>query len=217
MGGEAPMQETVAAAIIRLSGWDGEQPLLDPMCGSGTLLCEALMHYCRIPAQYLRINFGFTRMPDFEKQLWKEVKKESDEKIRPLPEGLINGNDKSQRVIEVAKSNLSRLPHSGSVDVKGIPFQHIKEFRDGVIITNPPYGIRIGEREEAEELLKEFGDFIKKKCPGTSAFIYAGEPSLRKAIGLRTSRRIPLSNGKFEGVLLQIDSYEGSKKKKYRE
>jgi putative N6-adenine-specific DNA methylase len=217
MGGEAPMQETVAAAIIRLSGWDGEKPMLDPMCGSGTLLCEALMHYCRIPAQYLRTKFGFTHLPDFERKLWKEVKDESDSRIRPLPEGLINGSDISQRVIETAKANLSRLPYHDKVVIKGIPFQHIKEFENGVIITNPPYGIRLGKPEEVQELFKAFGDFIKQSCKGTSAFIYAGDPSLRKHIGLRTSRRIPLSNGKFEGVLLQIDSYEGTKKKKYRE
>jgi putative N6-adenine-specific DNA methylase len=81
------------------------------------------------------------------------------------------------------------------------------------LITNPPYGIRLGEFEEVRALYKELGDFIKTKCTGTSAFIYTGNPELRKSIGLRTSRRIPLVNGKLEGVLVQIDSYEGSKKK----
>jgi putative N6-adenine-specific DNA methylase len=154
-------------------------------------------------------------MPDFERQLWKEVKKESDDKIRPLPEGIIKGSDKSQRVIETARENLSRLPGGANVELKGIPFEHIKEFRNGVIITNPPYGIRLGSPEEVQKLFKEFGDFIKQRCHNTSAFIYAGEPSLRKHIGLKTTRRIPLSNGKFEGVLLRIDSYEGTKKKKF--
>ncbi len=214
-GGEAPMQETVAAAIIRLSGWDGERPLLDPMCGSGTIICEALMHYCRIPAQFLRKSFGFTHMPDYERQLWKEVKKESDDKIRSLPQGLIMGSDKSQRILEAAKSNLSPLPYKENVELKGIPFQHIKKFEKGMIVTNPPYGIRLGEPEEAQQLFKDFGDFIKQRCTGTIAFIYAGDPALRKHIGLRTSARIPLSNGKFEGLLLKIDSYEGTKKKQF--
>jgi putative N6-adenine-specific DNA methylase len=213
MGGEAPMQETVAAAMIRYSEWDGEKPLLDPMCGSGTLLCEALMHYCRIPAQYLRKNFGFFHLPDFDKDIWKKIKNESDSKMRSLPEGLIKGSDKSQRTLEVARANLSRLPYHENVELKGIPFEHIKEFRDGVIITNPPYGIRLGTTEEVKELYKSFGDFIKQRCHGTTAFIYAGDPALRKSIGLRTSKRIPLSNGKLEGVLFRIDSYEGTKKK----
>ena len=217
LAGEAPMQETLAAAIIRLSKWDGENPLWDCMCGSGTILCEALMHYCRIPAQKLRKNFGFFYLPDFDLKLWEKVKNDCDKKIRPLPKGIIIGSDKSQRIIEVAKSNLSRLPFGDNVDLSCHPFQHVKQFENGTLITNPPYGIRLGEIEEVRALYKELGDFIKTKCTGTSAFIYTGNPELRKSIGLRTSKRIPLVNGKLEGVLFQIDSYEGSKKRKWRE
>ena len=110
LAGEAPMQETLAAAIIRLSKWDGEKPLLDCMCGSGTIICEALMHYCRIPAQKLRKNFGFFHLPDFNESIWKKVKDEADNKIRPLPKELIYGSDKSQITLKVAIDNLSRLP-----------------------------------------------------------------------------------------------------------
>jgi len=216
IAGEAPMQETLAAAIIRLSKWDGEKPLLDCMCGSGTILCEALMHYCRIPAQKLRNNFGFFYLPDFDKELWEKLKLEIDNDIRPLPIGVISGSDKSQTTINIAKDNLSRLPYSNSVHLSAHPFQHINNFENGTLITNPPYGIRLGKRKEVEDLYKELGDFIKTKCNGTSAFIYTGEPTLRKKIGLKTTKRIPLVNGKLEGVLLQIDSYEGSKKKKYQ-
>jgi len=216
LAGDAPMQETLAAAIVRLSKWDGEKPLLDCMCGSGTILCEALMHYCRIPAQKLRKKFGFLHLPDFSKSDWEKLKEELDSKIRPLPRGIINGSDKSQITVNIAKENLARLPYSDSVNLSAHPFQHIKNFENGVLITNPPYGIRLGKRDEVENLYKELGDFLKTKCKGTSAFIYTGEPSLRKYIGLKTSRRIPLVNGKLEGVLLQIDSYEGSRKKKYQ-
>ena len=82
LAGEAPMQETLAAAIIRLSKWDGENPLWDCMCGSGTILCEALMHYCRIPAQKLCNKFGFLYLPDFDLKLWEKVKNDCDKKIR---------------------------------------------------------------------------------------------------------------------------------------
>ena len=220
LAGEAPMQETLAAAIIRLSKWNGESPLWDPMCGSGTILCEALMHYCRIPAQKLRKKFGFFNMPDFDPTAWKKVKEEFDNKIRPLPKNIIRGNDKSQEAIKVAKDNLSHLPWSDSVDLSCLPFQQVKDpafpagrFENGTLITNPPYGMRLGEIEEVQALYKELGDFLKTNCTGTSAFIYTGNPELRKHIGLKTTRRIPLDNGKLEGVLLQIDSYKGSKKK----
>lgn len=217
LAGEAPMQETLAAAIIKLSNWTGENPLWDPMCGSGTILCEALMHYCRIPAQKLRKKFGFFNLPDFNPKLWNKVKEESDSQIRPLKKDLISGSDKSQRMLEVARQNLSRLPYSDSVVLGCHPFQHIKAFENGTLITNPPFGIRLGEIEDVKLLFKDLGDFLKNNCKGTSAFIYTGDPSLRKSIGLRTSRRIPLVNGKLEGILFQIDSYEGSKKRKYRD
>lgn len=216
LAGEAPMQETLAAAIIKLSKWDGEKPLMDCMCGSGTILCEALMHYCRIPAQKLRTNFGFFYLPDFEKDIWDKVKIDADKEIRALPKGLISGSDRSQITLKVAEENLSRLPYSDAVLLSAYPFQHIRQFENGVLITNPPYGIRLGKRDEVENLYKELGDFIKTRCKGTTAFIYTGEPTLRKYIGLKTSKRIPLVNGKLEGVLMQIDSYEGSRKAKYQ-
>ncbi len=215
LAGEAPMQETLAAAIVRLSKWDGNRILWDCMCGSGTILCEALMHYCNLPAQYLRKKFGFFNMPGFNKDEWEKIKIQSDKLIRPLPKGLIKGSDKSKRVLEVAKQNLSRLPFYESIELSCNPFQHVKSFENGILITNPPYGIRLGTASEVQNLYRELGNFIKQKCNGTSAFIYTGEPSLRKYIGLKTSRRIHLVNGKLEGVLIQIDSYEGSKKEKY--
>ena len=213
LAGEAPMQETLAAAIIRISKWSGDRPLLDCMCGSGTITAEALMHYCRIPAQKLRRNFGFYNLPEFDKKAWEDLKERYDKEIRPLPEGIIFGSDRSSEAIKVARANLSRLPFYESVNLSGKSFQQIKQFENGTLITNPPYGIRLGKMTEVQELYKELGDFIKQKCTGTSAFIYTGEPTLRKYIGLKTTKRIPLANGKLEGVLLQIDSYEGTKKK----
>jgi len=217
LAGEAPMQETLAAAIIRISKWDGENTLYDPMCGSGTILCEALMHFCRIPAQKFRKKFGFYNLPEFDRKVWTKVKEECDKKIRPLPKNIIRGSDTSQETIKVAKKNLSHLTYSENIELSSRPFQHIKEFENGTLITNPPYGIRLGETEEVQNLYKEFGDFLKTSCSGTSAFIYTGNPELRKFIGLKTTRRLPLDNGKLEGVLLQIDSYKGSKKKKYQQ
>jgi len=215
--GDAPMQETLAAALIKISNWNGEKPLWDCMCGSGTILAEALMHYCRIPAQTLRKNFGFFYLPDFNKNIWNKVKNDCDKNIRPLPKGLIIGSDMSDIVLKMAEDNLSPLPYSDNIELTCQKFQQVEKFENGVLVTNPPYGIRLGTNEGAKLLFKELGDFIKQKCNGTSAFIYSGDPSLRKSIGLKTTKRIPLVNGKLEGVLSQIDSYDGSKKKYYND
>lgn len=217
LAGEAPMQETLAAAIIRISKWDGQNILYDPMCGSGTILCEALMHYCRIPAQTLRKKFGFYNLPEFNRNEWNKVKADSDSNVRPLLKNIIRGSDKSPDAIKIARKNLSRLPYSDAVELSSTSFDQIKEFESGTLITNPPYGIRLGESEEVQNLYKVFGDFLKTKCAGTSAFIYTGNPELRKFFGLKTTKRILLDNGKLEGLLLQIDSYKGSKKKKYQQ
>ena len=216
LAGEAPMQETLAAALIRISGWNGEKPLTDIMCGSGTILCEALMHYCCIPAQRLRKIFGFANMPEFNKAEWERLKDEYDKQIRPLPKKLISGSDRSNEALKVAKDNLSRLPFHDSVELSCKSFQDIKKFENGLLITNPPYAMRLGKIEEVKELYTNLGDFLKNNCQGTTAYIFTGDPSLRKSIGLKTTRRIPLTNGKLEGVLVQIDSYEGSKKKYYQ-
>ena len=217
LAGEAPMQETLAAALIRISKWDGQNTLYDPMCGSGTILCEALLHYCRVPSQKLRNKFGFFNLPEFNKKEWDEVKAECNGKIRPLQKNIISGSDISREAIKVAKKNLAHLTYSESVDLSVKPFQQIEEFENGTLITNPPYGMRLGESDDVQAIYKELGDFLKTKCPGTSAFIYTGNPELRKFIGLKTTKRLPLDNGKLEGVLLQIDSYKGSKKKKYQQ
>jgi putative N6-adenine-specific DNA methylase len=220
LAGEAPMQETLAAAILRISKWTSESDsiaLYDPMCGSGTFLCEALMHYCKIPAQKLRKKFGFFNLPEFDRKVWTKVKEEYDKKIRPLPKNIIWGSDKSPEAIKVAKSNLAHLLYSENINLSCKPFQQIKEFENGILITNPPFGIRLGERDEVQLLYKELGDFLKTNCAGTSAFIYTGTPEMRKYIGLKTTRRFLLDNGKLEGVLLQIDSYKGSRKKKYQQ
>ena len=204
---EAPMQETLAAALVRLSGWNGDKPLWDCMCGSGTILCEALMHYCRIPAQYLRKDFGFFLLPDFDREVWKRVREKCDRNIRTMPRGLLRGSDVSRRAVAVTAKNMRRLPSHEAVELSCRPFQKVPSFEQGIIISNPPYGIRQGDKEEVKVLYKELGDFLKKRCNGTSAYLYLGDTSLRKHIGLKPSQKIPLVNGALAGELLRIDSY----------
>jgi len=122
---DAPLQETLAAAIVKLSGWDGQKPLTDPMCGSGTILCEALMSYCRIPAAILREHKYIERFPDHDHELWKSVRAQANQAMRELPDGLIGGSDLSASALHIARTSLDRLPFGRSVRLVKSRFQDL--------------------------------------------------------------------------------------------
>ncbi len=204
---EAPMQETVAAAIVRYTEWNGTVPLYDPMCGSGTLLSEALMHYCRIPSGIFRNHFGFEFLPDYDKALWTKTKKELDRQIRKPPEGFIAGSDSSAKAVDISRTNIMNLPHGGKVKLKVLDFRKTGGLQNGVIITNPPYGIRTGKRQELDLLYKELGDFLKQKCKGSTAYIYFGERAFIKKIGLKPSWKRPIKSGGLDGRLVKYELF----------
>ena len=157
---EAPMQETLAATILRLSGWNGERPLYDPLCGSGTILCEAFMKAGNVPAAYLRKKFGFLRLPDFDAAFWNQVKSKANHETRAVPDDLIRGSDLGADAITAARANRAELPEIGTIKVRRSDFQSLEGLENTVIVTNPPYGSRLGNREDVAGLLKEFGDFL---------------------------------------------------------
>ncbi len=203
----APMGEIVAAAIIRLSGWNGDRPLVDPMCGSGTLLCEAMMHYCRIPTGYLRKKFGFVRLPDFDAQTWVSVKEEEDRRIRDLPPGLISGSDKSGAAVAAAKKNIRCFAQGANITLSVKPIQEIKALQNSAIICNPPYGIRLEADENIKDFMKQLGDFLKQRCQGSDAFLYFGNRELIKSIGLKPSWKKILVSGGLDGRLVKYSVY----------
>lgn len=204
---EAPMQETLAAAIISLSGWDGTTRLYDPMCGSGTLLFEALMHYCRVPAAFLRNNFGFRFLPDFDRDTWETVKRRSDKEMRPLPRGLIAGSDSSKRAVDTARTNSRILPSGKTMELSKTRFQDIDSLRNTTIVCNPPYGLRMRRGEDMGAFMKEFGDFLKQRCTGSAAYVYFGNRELIKQVGLRSAWKKPLKNGQLDGRLVKYELY----------
>lgn len=204
---EAAMQETLAAAVIRLTRWDGSTPLYDPMCGSGTLLGEALMLCCRIPAGFLRRHFGFEFLPDHDERLWHRVREEEDRRIRDLPEGLISGSDISQKAVEVSRANLRHLPQGEKVKIRAVDFRKIPCLEQTTIVCDPPYGIRTHREEDLGELYKAFGDFLKQRCKGSTAFIYFGNREMISRVGLRTSWKVPLSAGGLDGRLVKYELY----------
>ncbi len=204
---QAPMQETLAAAIVELSGWDGSSRLYDPFCGSGTILCEALMKYCRIPPGYLRKRFGFENLPEFDREQWTTLKKSINSEIRELPEGLIAGSDISREAVSAAAYNCSLLPSGGRINLKSRPYSNIDKLEKMTLISNPPYGLRLRRNENMEGFMKEFGDFMKQRCSGSKVWIYFGKRELIKSMGLRSSIKIPLHNGKLDGRLVLYEMY----------
>ena len=204
---KAPMQEILAAAIIKISGWDGTTKLLDPMCGSGTLLAEALLHYSKIPSAFRRKKFGFENLPDFDKKKWKEIKDESKRLQRDFPENLISGSDIDKNAVSTTQVNLNTIPQGEKIKVKQVDFRNLSGIENGTIICNPPYGIRMGNSGQLAELYRDFGDFLKQKCKGSTAWIYCGNRELIKSIGLKTSAKIPLKNGGLDGRLVKIEVY----------
>ncbi len=202
-----PMQETVAAAIIRLSEWDGTRPLYDPMCGSGTLLCEALMKHCRIPAQVFRTAFGFERLPDFDANLWEQVKQEARDNFRPLEPNLIFGSDMSEHSVNAVKTNIMGLHFGKEITITQRDFQEIDCLENHVIITNPPYGIRMGRDQNLNKLYHDFGLFLKTRCPKSTAFVYFGEPRYIKKVPLSPTWKRPLKIGGLDGKLVKYDLY----------
>ena len=203
----APMQEIVAAAIILLSGWDGERPLVDPMCGSGTLLCEALLHYCRIPTGYLRNKFGFTALPDFDVDIWTSVKQQQDSRIRNLPAGLIRGSDKSAEAVAAAKKNVECFAQGKNIVLSRKSFTDIKSLENSVIVCNPPYGMRLHSDGDMRTFMKQLGDFLKQRCKGSDAYLYFGNRDLIKSIGLKPGWKKVLISGGLDGRLVKYTMF----------
>lgn len=203
----APLQETLAAAMVRLSGWQGERPLVDPMCGSGTILAEAYLHYCRVPSGFKRERFGFEALPDFSPPLWADVRRQGEAGRRPLPDGLIRGSDLDRQAVSAARENLREIPGTRGVAVERKDFHDLAEIANATIVCNPPYGVRFGEREKALALAKEFGDFLKQRCRGSTAYVLCGSQEMVKAVGLKPTRRFVLFNGPLECRLLKIEIY----------
>ena len=203
----APMQENIAATIIRLSEWNGSQPLFDPFCGSGTLLIEAAMKQTNLPAARFRSKFGFLRLPDFNPTLWNQIKTEANRAVTPLPEYKISGSDIDAAAIQAASTHIAMIPEGKNIQLQTQDFRSIESLTNHCIITNPPYGIRMETPEKTGLLLKEFGDFLKQKCTSSTAFVYFGDATLSKKLGLKPDQKWFLRTGGLKGILCRYPLY----------
>ena len=200
----APIQETIGAAIIKLTNWNHELQFHDIMCGSGTLLAEALMSYSKIPAGYLREDTAIKYMPDFDSKLWDRVKESENQKIIPLPKNLITGSDIDKESVEIAKTNLKSLPYGENIKVFNTDFQSLPLQEKRIIVCNPPYGVRMGKTETIKKLYNDLGDFLKQKCPKSEAYILCGKSDLVPELRLRAHWKKTLKNADIETKLVKI-------------
>ena len=165
------------------------------------------MHYCNIPAGYLRTKFGFESLPDFDANIWTSVKQETDSHIRDLPPGLISGSDKSGEAIEAARTNTKIFSQGKGIELSVKPFQDINSLEDSVIVCNPPYGIRMETDIQIKDFMKQLGDFLKQRCTGGEAYLYFGNRDLLKSIGLKPTWKKVLISGGLDGRLVKYNLY----------
>jgi len=203
----APMIETLAAAIITLLDWDHQRPLVDPFCGSGTLLCEAYMAASHTPAGVLRTYFGFQNLPDYKAALWQQIKREGLNQRMPTPPGLITGSDISKEAVRAATANAAAITRSHHIRIERLDAFKLPKIEERIIVCNPPYGIRMAPDEDLSPFYKQLGDFLKQRCRRSTAFIYFGERTYIKRLGLKPSWKKPLATGGLDGRLVKYELY----------
>ncbi len=209
----APMQESLAASVILATKWDRNSSFINPMCGSGTIAIEAALIAAQRVNGLLRSNYGFMHIKGYDETVYLEERKRAKEIVkRKLPFQII-ASDNDAKAIDAAKQNAmtAGVDHLVTFKVCDFAETEIPE-GNGVIVINPPYGERIGEEKELEFIYSGIGDFFKRKCKGYLGYVFTGNSSLAKRIGLKTKRRIEFYNAKIECRLLEYELYEGSKK-----
>jgi putative N6-adenine-specific DNA methylase len=206
-GGTAPVPETVAAALLEAAGWEGGKPLLDPMCGSGTILAEAMMRAGNIPAGMNLKKIGARFLPGFGREAIEEARRKAMTRARPVTDGLIRGSDTDREALKIAGENLARLPGGEDVRLRRVDFREHPGLQDGIVVCNPPWGVRLGEEEEAQELVKEFGDWLKQNCQGSEAWLILGNRELAKFVGLKAARKLPVRIGSLDGRFVKYELY----------
>ena len=207
----APINEVLAAGLIMHSGWDGQTDFLDPMCGSGTILIEAGMIACNIPANINRESYAFMRWNDYDAELHEKIVNASLNKTREFHHKII-GYDKAPSAVRKAQENVEIANLEDYISIERKDFFRTEKPVDSKLhmVFNPPYGERL--QIDPEVFYGKIGDTLKQAYPGTDAWLISSNLDALKHVGLKTSRRIKVFNGKLESRLVKYEMYAGSKK-----
>jgi putative N6-adenine-specific DNA methylase len=207
----APLNEVLAAGIILLSGWNAGSPLIDPMCGSGTIPIEAGMIATETPPGINRRLYGFQRWKNFDPDLFNMVREIYDSKIKQA-DVKISGFDISEQAVEQAKINVRKAGLEKSVKIGTLDFKDLKpDGNEGVIFINPPYGERLNAGE-TDDLYSMIGSTLKHSFPGFTAWLISSNKESLKNIGLKPKEKHILYNGALECLFLKFELYKGSRK-----
>ncbi len=213
-GGDAPLNEVLAAGLIQLSNWEGKSNFIDPMCGSGTILIEAAMFALNIPANINRLEFAFMKWPDFDNNKWKEIINEAKASVINADELKIKiiGSDIELSQLELTQKNVSRAGVGKIIKLRNKSFdKFIVPGKKGHVVFNPPYGERI-KLEKIEQFYEEIGNKLKNSWSGYQAWILSCNFDAIKKIGLKPEKKIKLLNGKLSCKFLNFKLFEGSRK-----
>ncbi|MBC7754686.1 MAG: RNA methyltransferase, partial [Moraxellaceae bacterium] len=213
--GEAPLKENLAAGLIGLSGWDKKSPLVDFFCGSGTLLIEAAMMALNMAPGSHRQSFGFMNLLDFDEAAWNQVLEESQARELDTLDFKLFGFDHDKRVLEIAKQNAKNAGVLQFIDMKNSPIAIAAppvELTKGMIITNPPYGARIGDEDNLKDVYRDLGFTLKNRFQGWDAWILSGNKELLTEMKLKATAKKFVYNGNIECRFLKYEMYTGSKR-----
>jgi putative N6-adenine-specific DNA methylase len=203
----APLKENLAAGILLHSGYDGSRPLIDPMCGSGTFLIEGALIARNIAPGLLGRSFGFMHHPSFDKRLWKNTVAEAKAASLPDAPCVISGSDVAHDAVRTAMAAVQGAGVDDTIRLRKANFTDLKPRSGGLVVTNPPYGERLGEIEQLADLYSELGNVLKRQCRGMTAHILTNSKFLSGRIGLHPKRRTILWNGAMECRLLHFELY----------
>ena len=207
---EAPLRENLAAGLVMLTGWQFEQPLLDPMCGGATLLIEAAA-MARGRAPGMKRAFGFEKLDVFDAVLWKQLRQQAAQPAAHAPRLALFGSDADAAVLTAARRNLAAAGVERWVTLEAVDLlKRVAPADSGVMIANPPYGERIGEAEELARFYPKLGDALKRNFAGWNCLFFTADRRMEKLIRLQPSRRTVLYNGPIECRLYEFRMVAGS-------
>jgi len=211
--GEAPLKKNLAAGILRIAGWRPGVALLDPMCGAGTFLSEAAdISLARAPGRSRA--FGFQNLSRYNASTWERLLAKAQREEKPMAPLPIYGSDLYGRTVDSARMNLRDAGLESAVTLKQVNLLELSApAATGLLVTNPPYGVRLGEKEDLAQFYPQLGDTLKKRFAGWTAFILSGDPELAKLIRLSASKRTVLYNGALECRLYEYRMVAGGNRR----